>query len=527
MATSYWILLCAGTLAGIALAPATRWLAHRANLVDRPDGRRKVDGRVTPLGGGIAVYATALAVMFALLAFPSPWQSALVADSGRLLALGVGCTLLLTVGLIDDRFELRGRHKLLAQILVCIMLAASGFTIQRVELFGESVSLGVLAAPLSVLWLLSAINALNLIDGMDGLATGVGLTMMAAILPLALMLGHTSDAVLAVAFAGAMIGFLCYNFPPAQQFLGDAGSMLIGLVLGALSLFNSSDEPNTVRILLPLAIWTIPALDVAAAIVRRKLTGRSIYNTDRAHLHHCMLARLGTPRRTLAVVAACSLLNAAGAVASKYWNNDWFAAASCLSAVAFLVAMRLFGHSEALLLASRIKSFALSLSHPFTLSDAEQATAIQLQGTRQWGLLWESLTQFADKLNLLSIQLNVNLPAMQEGYHATWRRPQEYNPERVWRTEIPLFAGSHSVGRLTIAGFHDGQSACELIERLMDLLQPYEALLLEMARVDPPHATATHAALRPLEPGEPRRTDEGQIEAASPHGAALPGTPVG
>ena len=141
----------------------------------------------------------------------------------------------------------------------------------------------------TIIWILGAINSLNLIDGADGWAGSIGTIFSITLGLIALINHHYVDAVIAFAIAGALLGFLRYNFPPASIYLGDAGSMVIGLVLGTLALRCSIKQAATVAFAAPLALWAIPLFDSAAAVMRRKLTGRSIYATDRGHIHHRLL----------------------------------------------------------------------------------------------------------------------------------------------------------------------------------------------------------------------------------------------
>src|SRR5262249_51540535 len=159
-------------------------------------------------------------------------------------------------------------------------------------------------------FLLGAINSLNLLDGMDGLLGSIGTVIGLALVALAALRGDWAPACVAAALTGAVLGFLRYNYPPASVFLGDAGSMLLGLVLGVRSLRGTYELSGTVPLAVPIALFTLPILDTGAAIVRRKLTGRSIYCTDRGHLHHCLL-RYGMSRpRVLLVVTLLGLFTA-------------------------------------------------------------------------------------------------------------------------------------------------------------------------------------------------------------------------
>src|SRR5205807_3125260 len=227
------------------------------------------------------------------------------------------------VGLVDDFIRLRGRHKLLGQVVSVLIVMSFGLVVHQISLFGWQVELGLLAYPFTMLWLLGAINSLNLIDGMDGLLSSVGLILTIAIAAIAILAGQSAQAAVAVAMAGALAAFLRYNFPPASIFLGDSGSMLIGLVVGTLAIQSSLKTTATVAMCAPLAILSVPFFDTLMAIVRRKLTGRSIYTTDRGHLHHCLLRRGLSSTRVLLLVSAFSLLTAVSALASLAFHNEF------------------------------------------------------------------------------------------------------------------------------------------------------------------------------------------------------------
>ena len=202
-------------------------------------------------------------------------------------------------------------------------------------------------------WLVGAMNAINLLDGIDGLATSLGIILSATIGVLAAMKGNYGVAVIATVMTGSLAGFLPYNLPPARMYLGDAGSMLIGLMVGAMAVRALLKTQGTFLLAAPLAIWAIPMLDSGAAILRRQLTGRSVYATDRGHIHHRLLQTLGSNIKVLMVVSACCLLTSVGAVLSVWFQHDLIAVISCLSVVAMLLITGAFGRAECRLLLSR------------------------------------------------------------------------------------------------------------------------------------------------------------------------------
>jgi len=480
--TTLLVILSIAFLSSVIATVAMMKIAHRVGLTDRPDSHRKIQREPVALGGGVAVFIGLLVALAALVALPNRFHDQ-VLEGGRDLGwLLAACLVILLVGLLDDRFNLRGRHKLVGQVAAALVLVYAGFRIEKVSLFDYGLELGLLSIPFTVFWLLGAVNALNLIDGIDGLATSVGTILCIAIAGLCLLTVHATEGIVAWAFAGSLLGFLYFNFPPARIYLGDAGSMLIGLVVGALAIRASLKGPATVALAAPLAVWAVPILDITAAIVRRKLTGRSIYTTDRGHLHHRLLAATGNNALVVGFIAVASAVTCVGAALSVRFDNDLLALAAVVPVVGILVATRVFGHVEMLLLASRAKALGRSMLRPVVRQgDDTLEASVRLQGNRPWDQLWTALAEFADKLNLNRIRLDVSLPSACEDFHASWQRPTRCDPHELWTTEIPLFVGAQVVGRLAVAGQHEGGSSCQYIERLMDLLEPFESQLVEMA----------------------------------------------
>ncbi len=208
--------------------------------------------------------------------------------------------MILGVGVVDDRYGLRGRHKLAGQVVAAAILVGLGLRIDAWSGFGVEVELGIFAYPITVLWILLVVNAFNLIDGMDGFCGSLGLVASLAIAFLAFWSGRVEDTIVGLALAGALAAFLRDNLPPARVYLGDAGSMTLGMMIAALSVRACSDGPDTAVSLPPLvALLALPLLDVATALGRRWLTGRSLFTPDRGHIHHRLRSRLGSTAAAL------------------------------------------------------------------------------------------------------------------------------------------------------------------------------------------------------------------------------------
>lgn len=479
--------LIASCLLSIPASWMARSLAGRFGLVDRPDGHRKLQKSAIPLAGGLAIFFSGILTIAALMAFDPFWRTAVFANWDEALGLLCGSVVIVAVGVYDDIRGLRGRQKLMGQLVATLSVVATSpqLWIRKVSILGWPIELGDFGSLLAVFWLLGAINALNLLDGIDGLVATLSIVMCVAIAVMATEAGtpHPAIALIAVVLAGALLGFLRFNFPPASMYLGDAGSMLLGLLVGVLAIRSSLKTEGTVMLAVPVALWTIPIFDSTAAILRRKLTGRSIYTTDRAHFHHHLLAYFGH-RRALACVAVVAALTTGAALFSVYRRNDAWALVASMSVVAVFVALRVFGHSELLLMLVRVREMARSLFvNRSSDKDAVSDGTVRMQGTRQWELLWVSLTEWAARLELVHVRLDVNVPKLGEGYHASWRRPSEGNHDGFWRLELPLIADHKIMGSLKLVGDRM-QPSGQNLDWLLDLLDQIEVHVRSIAAVE-------------------------------------------
>jgi UDP-GlcNAc:undecaprenyl-phosphate GlcNAc-1-phosphate transferase len=268
--------------------------------------------------------------------------------------------------------------------------------------------------------------------------------------------------------------------------------MLIGLMVGALAIHGSFKGPGTVLLAAPLAVWTIPVFDSAAAILRRKLSGRSIYTTDHGHLHHRLLDRLGSSRKVLAFVAVCCLATVLAALVAVFYQNDLVALLTCATIIAICIATGVFGRVEFTMLIQRCYALGLSLLRPIGRNQARtREVTVRLQGTRRWELLWEALTGSAEKYRLTEIQFHVNMPAARESYHASWERVHPTDAERCWTVELPLIADGHPAGRIRLAGEVQGAGGWECVAPLWDLLEFMEAEVRLLAEGASPTFQAT------------------------------------
>lgn len=248
-----------------------------------------------------------------------------VIHASRLGALGVASCCLMIVGAIDDRRSVKATTKLLIEIAAAVLVVTAGYRIHAV--FG--VEMGWLDASATVLWIVAVTNAINMVDGLDGLAAGLGLIISASLFSIAVFLGSLSTAAILAALCGALLGFLCHNFHPARIFLGDSGSLLIGFLLGVTAVDSSSKGATVAAILFPLLSLGLPLAEIVLTTIRRMLRwirvvrldartqryefsflgGPALFTADREHIHHRLLA-MGITHRTVVVAlySVCAVL---------------------------------------------------------------------------------------------------------------------------------------------------------------------------------------------------------------------------
>jgi len=455
----------------IALTPFVRHYALRFGLVDYPDRRRKLHLQPVALCGGIVLLATLMiSVLSAFVIFPGQ-SILLVQKSSQAISLGVGAVAITVLGLIDDRFGLLGRQKLALQILICLGIISFGFSIDTVQIFGYPIDFGLLAWPITLVWLLLCINSVNLIDGADGMCATIGWIAFAAVAVISSHTGNNMEAIIAASLAGALLGFLFYNLPPASVFLGDNGSMLIGLFLGVLTMRSWFSKDSSMSITIPIVLMAIPLFDSAMAVVRRKLTGRSVFTVDRGHLHHHLMRRGFQDRALVGIITLLSFITAGGAVAGVLLKSDWISLATMTFAIGSLVVSKLFGFAEFKLLYKRAERMVSSF---FVRPDRSGALVheeiVQLQGTRNWDVMWHALVEFAEKHKLSRVQMDLNMPWLHEGYHAEWQKSALPEKSQRWSLRFPLVLDGEGFGSLEFIGKQQETETLLALAQLTELL---------------------------------------------------------
>jgi len=311
------------------VTPLLARLAHRWNLVDKPDARR-VHTRQIPRIGGIGITMAFFAPILGLILWDYfMWDNhlsvALLEKPGLVAGILVGGCAMLALGVADDLWGVRARYKLIVQVIAAIVVIALGIRIDVISIpvFGV-VNLGLVGILVTVLWIVGIVNAINLIDGLDGLAAGVVFFVAILNFTVGIMTGNILVCLFNAALAGSILGFLMWNFNPARIFMGDSGSLFLGMMIATTALVGTTKKGSTaVALMVPIVALGVPIMDTLVAVVRRSLERRPIFSADRGHIHHKLLDMGLTHRRAVLVLYTATVLltlSAIGIYAGRNWE---------------------------------------------------------------------------------------------------------------------------------------------------------------------------------------------------------------
>lgn len=284
----------------LALTPVVIKVGPKLGFLDIPKDNRRMHKRPMPIAGGIAIY---IAATVAILVF--------IPLNKNILSLIIGSTVILISGLLDDKYSISPKAKIAFQLAAGLMIALSG---SQIEFFTNIIStkevvwLKYLSIPVTLFWICGITNTVNLIDGLDGLAAGVSLISAVSLMCIALKMNHVAVAIIAAAVGGSCLGFLPYNFNPAKIFMGDTGALYLGFMLSYISIQGVMKYATTLMIFVPVLVLGVPVFDTAFAMIRRYISGKKIFDADKGHLHHRLLALGLTQRQTVLILYAISLI---------------------------------------------------------------------------------------------------------------------------------------------------------------------------------------------------------------------------
>jgi UDP-GlcNAc:undecaprenyl-phosphate/decaprenyl-phosphate GlcNAc-1-phosphate transferase len=392
---SYAFTFCVSLFVAVLLTPLVRWLAIRVGAVSTPRAR-DIHERAVPRLGGVAIAAAFFAPLLALSLIDTSVAATLRAQPRLALGLLVGGIGLGALGVADDTVGVRARTKFAVQLCVAFFAYAMGFRIEAVSVpFLGVWEMGVFALPITALWIVGVVNAVNLIDGLDGLAAGVIFFAALTNFVIAVIGNQIFVAVVMASIMGAMVGFLFYNFNPAHIFMGDSGSYFLGYLLATASLTGAMQKTSTaVSMLVPMVALGVPIFDTLFSMLRRTLERRSVFSPDRGHVHHRLIDMGITHRRAVMLLYGVSILLMVSAIAIAL-GRSWESGVALLVASVVLTGLiRFVGYFEYV----RLRRSALTRDYDARtrcLRNLVPPFTADLTRVTTEGELWSRLVTFA------------------------------------------------------------------------------------------------------------------------------------
>ena len=351
------IAILAAVAIAFVLTPLVKYLAERLGFVDIPKDERRMHHRPIPTIGGLAIYAAFLLVT--LVMTPMTRQLAGILS---------GASILVALGVIDDKFDLDARLKFVVQIVAAILPVSQGVTISYISnplpVGFQYISLGFWAIPITIIWIVAITNAVNFIDGLDGLSVGVCSISCLSMAVIALSLGQSSEAVLLSTLLGACLGFLPYNFNPAKIFMGDTGSTFLGFMLACMSVSGLFKLYTVMSFAVPILVLGVPIFDITFAFLRRIWHHVSPMHPDRSHIHHRLIDKGFNQRQSVAILyVVASLLGVCAVMLSTSGPGK---AAMVLLAVIVIgcIALTLLSHKTPIEIMEERQATEEACNHP-------------------------------------------------------------------------------------------------------------------------------------------------------------------
>jgi UDP-GlcNAc:undecaprenyl-phosphate GlcNAc-1-phosphate transferase len=453
---TYFALFLIASFSALVITPVIRRLCVRFKLLDVPTDGRRVHTNAIPRLGGVAIYLSVLLALSSLFFVSNILTDTLRFYSPVLLKILIPTSLVLLLGIYDDLRGTSASVKFVGLALIASLFYAMGGRIEvlAVPFVGDVHFPPVIGFALTVFWLVAISNAFNLIDGMDGLATGAALFSSIVILIVALSGGHPVMIIVTIVICGALAGFLRYNFNPASIFLGDSGALFVGFLLAALSLTGSQKATTAIAVITPILAFGLPVVDTTVTMARRMIGGRPIFQGDGEHIHHMLLSRGWSQRRVILILySVCAIFGLLAALSAKT-SSPMTGFALFVIAVAVIIGVgQLRYHEMAELRAGvkrtvgdrrirvannvRVRRAGLALSKAATLND-----------------LFEAVRQMLESEEFAFAKLQLGQPGHAELNELAFRTVEQRRPQQ----QIEL-----SNGRLVWSWKRNGVDANEVV----------------------------------------------------------------
>ena len=488
---SIYSLFVLGAILTCVLTPVVRQLALRKGFVDCPQRARKVHQQATPRLGGAAILFSLLTVSL-LAGFTVPQYREMLWGNNPIIGIVLlGSLGIFVIGFLDDLARLSPKIKLFGEFLIAgIVVWGADFSFTHVQFLG----LGSISFPqwvgfgLASLWIVGLANAINLIDGLDGLASGITLAGLIAVTVVGHLAGITGVTFLSTLLIGCLLGFLVFNSRPASIFLGDCGSLTLGYLAGCLTFLASFREGGVIDGIFPCLAFALPILDSVFAIFRRTLRGRSPFSPDMEHFHHRLIGKGLTHGRAVLAMWGASFACSLVAIAAAFGKGDQLFAVFVFFGLGGFILLRylgyfrfeFFGQSLSTLIEDRknirtaeqsIKEAELIVSNSFDLENLKDCLSKAAEGMH----FEQAQICFFEKEGKLGSKYGDTTPTV--GRIISWRDPNQtgYFPrDQEFIVEFPISGRNYSYGNVQYR-FMDGRSSLKvqdevLLERIHDSL---------------------------------------------------------
>jgi UDP-GlcNAc:undecaprenyl-phosphate GlcNAc-1-phosphate transferase len=431
--------------------------------IDLPNGR-KVHNKSIPMIGGLGIfissYLTILIPFFIFLNNKFSFE-----DLGiEFFALFFGGLILMLYGMFDDIKETKAKEKFIIESIIATLLYFLGLKIQSLyNPFGADINLGLFSLPFTVLWIVGITNAINITDGIDGLASGMSFIACVMLSFVSMIFGNYTIFLISLSLAGAILGFLKYNIYPASIFLGDTGSLFLGYMISAISILACQNNANHgVYLLIPIIILAVPIMDTITSIIRRLIKGRFIFQADKEHFHHKLLTKGYTHRQAAFILCGNSLLFGIGALLLTTANHTEAFILLFLNLLGTYLILRKFAHHEIRHLAKRIKNGANGNKpsfKPFNLSLDEFKE--RLENSKDLFNFKEKITKLLEELEYDQMQLILKLTNKikeTKNIKLEWGSKNFYddgriNPDDIWQVTVQLNGLNGGNGKLVLGKY--------------------------------------------------------------------------
>jgi UDP-GlcNAc:undecaprenyl-phosphate GlcNAc-1-phosphate transferase len=421
-------------------------------LVKRAAFSLKVFGgdseNLVPRLGGVAIYFAFLIPLAGLFFYDNSVSMLFMRDARLMYGLFIGGTLTILLGAVDDFRNLSPFKKLIFEFFIGTYLYSVGFRITDISTpFGVTFSLGFWEYPLTLLWIIGIMNAMNLIDGIDGLATGISFFAVITVGAISISAGNVLNILLCSALAGALLGFIRYNFNPAQIYLGDSGSLFLGYVLAIMSIWGSQKATTVVGLLTPIIAFGLPILDMVVSILRRYFRGLPIFQRDREHIHH-RLRSLGFSQRKVVLIlyAFCIVLNMFALITFVSNNPTIILLALVIGAI---FGLKYLGYINTKIIKDRFEEFSKIRKERYCRYILRELIRNPVHESFK-DRIWSITKGFAEKCHYEFIRLEIirNRNGLEETDEIEWISRNKLSGEAVAKIVLPLIVNERRVGTL-------------------------------------------------------------------------------